>query len=53
LAVALDLLIDLVEHPGEVVGRDELTARRLVAHFVEGGQPQVPDQRAAANARWR
>ena len=47
---ALDLLIALVEHPGEVVGRDELMARAWSRTFVEGGQPQVPDQRAAANA---
>ena len=47
---ALDLLIALVEHPGEVVGRDEQMARARSRTFVEGGQPQVPDQRAAANA---
>ena len=50
---ALDLLIVLVEHRGEVVGRDELMARVWARTFFEGGQPQVPDQRAAANAGWR
>jgi DNA-binding winged helix-turn-helix (wHTH) protein len=51
---ALDLLIVLVDHPGEVVGRDELMARAWARTFVEGGQPQVPDQRAAAaNGGWR
>jgi DNA-binding response OmpR family regulator len=50
---ALDLLIDLVEHPGEVVGRYEPMTRAWSRTFVEGGQPQVPDQRVAANAGWR
>jgi DNA-binding winged helix-turn-helix (wHTH) protein len=34
---ALDLLIVLVEHPGEVVDRDELMARAWARTFVEEG----------------
>ena len=45
---ALDLLIVLVEHPGEVVGKDELMACAWARTFVEGGQPQVPDERWVA-----
>jgi TolB-like protein len=34
---ALEILIALVEHPGEVVGKDELMARAWPSTFVEGG----------------